>query len=271
MAVLRNYIGLLASLVAAVLLFIQPVEAEPRARLFESIQTPNFRLFVEKNSSEEQAKNLAARSAAMLNETLEELSRVFKFRPEKQVVLRLVSQEEYQRLTGSPDWTSAMYINGVITIPLSKNHTISEKQLQKTIRHEYIHAFIDELSGGNCPAWMDEGLAQLLEGKPNKLLGPALRSWIKHSEALPLAWLRDGFTGLDSAVVPAAYAQSLFAARSLVNTHGFEAVRDYLSLLSKGLLPDEAFHLAFNGQQEHFEERLTPQMKRWAASGNIHP
>lgn len=118
---------------------------------------------------------------------------------------------------------------------------------------------------------MDEGIAQLIEGPPNPVLGPALRRWIAEEEPLPLSWLEGGFTTLDSSVVPAAYAQSLFATRTLVNSSGFAAVRKYLAALKQGWTPQAAFYQAFNQPQADFEQQLGPMIRRWAKSHSPQP
>src|SRR5690606_26447433 len=117
------------------------------------------------------------------------------------VVLRFLPPEEFRRQTGAPEWTSAMYFRDEITIPLTKSTAWERDELDRALRHEYVHAVIAELSEYRCPAWLDEGVAQLLEGQVNPLLGPALRRWIALNPAIPLDWLQNGFTTLDSGYV----------------------------------------------------------------------
>ncbi|OVE80380.1 hypothetical protein BVY02_00285 [bacterium J17] len=164
-----------------------------------------------------------------------------------------------------------MYFRNEITIPLSANKGINPHELERALRHEYVHAVIAELSGHRCPAWLDEGIAQFIEGHANPLLGPALRDWISENHAMPLGWLKDGFTSLNSELVPAAYAQSLFAARSLVNTLGFSAVTKYLKLLKAGVPENRAFKRAFQKSKSDFEDSLTAQIERWARSSREDP
>ena len=242
----------------------------------KTFDTPRFILHLGAKGEQSPAKmpnadQLAFESLEILNDTYDELSRIFQIQPQTKTVLRFLSPSEFQKETGAPSWTSAMFFRGEITVPISKNAPLNFEEIKRALRHEYVHAVIAEISGYSSPAWLDEGIAQLIEGKPNPLLGPALRRWIKHNEAMPLTWLEHGFTGLNSEIVPAAYAQSLFVTRSLINTHGFQKIVYFLTKLSKGSSESEAFKIAFGVSQEAFEDKLTNQIKRWSKSTNMHP
>lgn len=260
--------------------FPLPVKAErpyQRARVSEnltSFSSPRFTLYIggEKPAKERvNANDIAEKSFKILNQTYDELSRIFKTRPTKKVVLRFLPPEEFRRQTGAPEWTSAMYFRNEITIPLTKTTGWDEEELHRALRHEYVHAVVAELSNYKCPAWMDEGIAQLLEGQINPLLGPALRKWIAVNQAIPLDWLHNGFTTLDAAYVPAAYAQSLFAVRKLIQTNGFSSVGTYLQHLQSGKSERRAFHLAFGMKKSLFEQELTREIRRWSHSRIPNP
>ena len=110
-----------------------------------------------------------------------------------------------------------------------------------------------------------------IEGKPNSLLGPSLRKWIKNNDAIPLEDLSNGFTTLERSVVPVANAQSLFVARLLVKEHGYGALKKYLLELRKEATPEEAFYKAFNIEQSEFETFLTSKILAWSNTALEHP
>lgn len=243
---------------------------------YTTYNTPRFTLHIDRSgpvpvSAAPSRERLAEESIKILNKTYEELRRIFNAAPKQQVVLRFLSPKEFQRQTGAPSWTSAMYYRDEITIPLSESTGIDMVELERALRHEYVHAFIAQLSHYRCPAWLDEGIAQLIEGEPNPLLGPALRRWVVFNDPIPLDWLKNGFTTLDSKIVPAAYAESLFATRRIVNTLGFQAIVKYLNLLANGQDEDVAFEKAFERSKREFERELAVQMRLWARSSHEHP
>lgn len=240
------------------------------------VQSPRFILYFGRDTSKYSDKiisqeNLAKYAFNVLDGVYKEYTELFGRSPKRKVTLRFLSPFEFKRYTGAPEWTSAMYFNDEITIPLNPQKGIHVSDLGRAIRHEYAHAVIAELSSGKCPAWLDEGLAQLLEGKINPLLGPALRKWISNNDSMPLSWLENGFTLLDDSIVPAAYAQSLFATRIIIKKYGYEGVSNYLNLLNSGHNDTDAFSKAFNKRQKDFNLELTKSIREWAKSSDYNP
>jgi len=84
--------------------------------------------------------------------------------PRKQIPVRLYSKEDFYRATGSFHWVGGVF-DGQIKIPVNpeegrpgaRRHT-----LIRTLRHEYTHAVVKELSPA-CPNWLNEGIAQYFE------------------------------------------------------------------------------------------------------------
>lgn len=156
--------------------------------------------------------------------------------------LRLLTRAAFRERTGAP-WATAMFSGGQILIPAGPALLEDEQEFKRTIVHEYTHAVVAQLSDYRCPAWLDEGLAQLLEGGERPDLERALRTWLKRRPLIPLAELRSGFLKMPAAEAKVAYAQSFFAARVLIDECGFPAVRRYLAAL-KADQPD-AFEGSF--------------------------
>lgn len=239
-----------------------------------AVETARFTLFF---PSEEQGAGIpldkiTRTTLAVLDDSYEELSQKFRVKPEQKVVFRFLTPEEFRRHTGAPAWTSAMYLRGEVSIPVSKNKRPNPVELRRAIRHEYTHAVVAELSGRRCPAWLDEGLAQMMEGDVNPLLGPALRKWAAvNTDAMPLSWLQNGFMTLEDSIVPAAYAQSLFASRALVNRYGYTGVKQYLTNLRAGLEGPVAFRNAFQISEKEFEKRLGIEISDWAEGSLPNP
>lgn len=266
-------VTLLATLVLLLLAVSPPALV---ADITETFQTPRFILHINHETSEDAQKipadELQRVAFEVLNDTFDELNRILGTAPRNQVVLRFLSPGRFRERTGAPHWTNAMYYRGEIILPISEKNTSRHAvNLKKALRHEYVHALIADVSTSRCPAWLDEGLAQLIEGEPNPTLGPALRRWIEKQPAMPLAWLEDGFLTLQNDLVPAAYAQSLFATRTLVNTHGFPAIRTYLRLLGDGLTDEDAFSRAFGRRKADFEAGLSDQILAWSRSTQPSP
>jgi hypothetical protein len=192
---------------------------------------------------------------------------VFGPLPAFTTTLRLMDEQSFYELTGAPGWTNAMFYRGQIIIPLDGDLDAYEMDnLYRSLRHEYTHAVIHALSKGRCPGWLDEGIAQWIEGEENPALVPALRAWLRDRSPVTLNNLQGGFTVLQSEVVPVAYAQSLFMAQELITDSGFDHIRAYLNNLALGESPSTSFQNAFGVTLSAYEKNSAQKMHKWRES-----
>jgi hypothetical protein len=190
--------------------------------------------------------------------------------PSFSTAVRLMEDSAFYELTGAPTWTNAMFFRGQIIIPLAPHQPVDMENIHRSVHHEYTHAIISALSGGRAPGWLDEGIAQWAEGTPNPALRPALKNWLSRNEPLPLSLLQGGFTKLNPSMVPAAYAQSLVAADTVMQGFGFKKIAHYLKNLRHGIDKRQAFHIAFGVTDQQFEARLGLSLSQWASGEFSH-
>lgn len=258
-------------LAISLLLYVAlPIAAQESAN-YKKLSTPRFILYIEQNelTTDNQGiaeTRLSSLALNLLEQTHREISRILKVTPKEKVILRFLSPEEFRKQTAAPSWTNAMFFRGEITMPFNKSQPLDIAELREALRHEYTHALLAEASGYRIPAWLDEGIAQVIEGKQNPVLAPSLRQLAQTNQAIALKELQNGFTSLDSKIVPAAYAQSLFAAKSIINRYGFKEIANYLKQLKDGKSDETAFLNAFGQSQNAFENQLAQQIKRWSES-----
>lgn len=205
-----------------------------------------------------------------LNKTHEEYTSRFASIPAFSTSIRLMDEHSFYELTGAPAWTNAMFIRGQIVIPISTTQPIDLENLHRSVKHEYTHAIISALSGGRAPGWLDEGLAQLMEGDEHPALRASLKSWLQVNDPVPLSLLQGGFTKLSTPMVPPAYAQSLLASKAIVDTYGFSKIGIYLEALRKGVDKDRAFTIGFGISADVFEQKLAGALKTWGLQHKAH-
>jgi hypothetical protein len=232
--------------------------ARVRMDVLDDLRGPLYRL--------PELKRVRNVAQAYMSEIEAELGRIFRYTPEQRVALRLLSRDQYRDFIGSASWANAVYYNFQITAPLKGVDHKSLRNLRRSLRHEYVHAACAELSASRTPAWIEEGLAQMLEGPVNRALAPAMRKLIEEDGLIPFPLMEDGFTTLEERSVAAAYGQSLFAVRTLVNRFGFSAFREYFLLLRAGRERASAFEEAFGMTQLRFENDLRAQAELWVAN-----
>ena len=210
--------------------------------------------------------DLSEEISSELTNTHRQLTTLFGAVPPFRTAVRLIDEQSFYQLTGAPSWTNAMFFKGEIIIPLSTSEAIDLDNLHRSIKHEYSHAVLSALSGGLIPGWLDEGLAQWLEGEENPALRNTLRSYLTKSDPVPLHFLQGGFTKLTPQMVPAAYAQSLLAVQALLKVYGVEKVGIYLSLLRQQMAKARAFEISFGLTESDFEDRLRSTLRTWAGT-----
>lgn len=163
--------------------------------------------------------------------------------PEARVPVILYTKRDYREVTRSPDWSGGLY-DGKIRLPVGGLTEITP-ELRATLRHEYTHAVVRELTKGACPVWLNEGIAELqgrLEHNPPL---SALGRAVKGGGLLSLRELEGPFTSLDGSKVRLAYEQSYAMVNFIVSRYGWHRVRALLVTLGSGLTVGEAIDREF--------------------------
>jgi len=130
--------------------------------------------FVVKYEGYEQAE-FARATLSALNKVYPNINSDLGFRPKDQITVILYTDEKYRNAVGYPDWSSGIY-DGKIRVRLG-DYTRGTLRLKQILAHEYTHAVIHRITGGNCPIWLNEGLAQLEE--PDSELTPIEKARLK--------------------------------------------------------------------------------------------
>jgi hypothetical protein len=122
------------------------------------------------------------------------------------------------------------------------------------------HSFVAARTGANCPTWLQEGIAQWLEGGDPSREDASLAK-IAGSARLPqLEALEPPFVGLSESQAQVAYASSLSAVAYIVKQYGVDGPRRLIASLAAGLKPAEALPAAiglrYPDLQRAWEQRI---------------
>jgi hypothetical protein len=107
-----------------------------------------------------------------------------------------------------------------------------ESELRRVLRHELTHAIIDQKTKGNCPHWLQEGIAQFLDGTDVR----ATEAWLRRQTTplTPLFRIEGPFRDRDLASREAAYRESASAVSFLVSRIGRNGLLFLIQRLGEG-------------------------------------
>jgi len=182
--------------------------------------------------------------------------------PKDPITVILYTQEEYRDVAGYPDWSGGAY-DGKIRVRLG-DYLKGEEQLTKIITHEYTHAVIYQITKGNCPYWLNEGLAQFQEpgifiSKKEERL---LKKLLEEDKLIALSFLnRKGFSG-NLPAIKLSYIQSKSLTEYFMERFYLRRVKAVLKLLGEKKSIAEAIKSECDISLEDFEKDWKHWLKR---------
>jgi hypothetical protein len=130
-------------------------------------------------------------------------------------------------------------------------------EMARVLKHELAHSFINQASGGRCPQWLNEGVAQLVEGRTFTTRGMRLARLYKGGNAIPLKQLEKSFLSFSQTQAVLAYDESLAAAAFIRDTYGMSDIRRILEHLSQGGSAEDALRDVIRLDYPQFEEEFS--------------
>ena len=154
--------------------------------------------------------------------------------PKYKIVVLVYSAESFRALREEvPDWVGGQF-DGKIRVPLPSAR-MDQTTVRQILFHEYTHALVHDLTSGQCPTWLNEGLAEY-EGRTQHS-PPLQRLKAAHDsqQLIPLGELSEHFSTTRSADdVSVAYEQSYSLAAWLITRYGFWRIRLLLKAVATG-------------------------------------
>jgi hypothetical protein len=129
-------------------------------------------------------------------------------------------------------------------------------ELARVLKHELAHSFITQLSGGRCPPWLHEGIAQFLEPKTLGGDGHQLSLLYKAQREIPLNALEGSFQNFSGGQAYVAYAESLAAVSYINDSYGMSDVQRILQRISQGSSTEAALRATIHSDYGQFETDL---------------
>jgi hypothetical protein len=176
------------------------------------------------------------------------LARTLGYDPRLEIPVILYPRQTFRSVSSSPEWAGATYshFDGRIRIgtrDLSAGFVPLD--LERTLTHEVVHAFVDWRTRGRAPGDVNEGLAQYLSGKR---LGYRL--------AAERSVVRDG-----QMTVRDYYDSALSFVEYLLDRYGQSTMNDLLKRMGELGNVDEAFRRAYGQGYSEMREEWIRQLE----------
>jgi len=166
-----------------------------------------------------------------LESEYDELARELGIAPKNSIPVVLYTGKAFFDVTQAPSWTGAVN-DGKLRIPVQGMSSVTP-DLARVLKHELAHSFINQLSAGRCPQWLNEGLAQVAE--PKQLSnGSRLADLFRGQHEIPLNTLEGNFMRFSPMEAQLAYDESLAAVQYINETYGMSDLQSILQRLGEG-------------------------------------
>src|SRR5216684_662098 len=191
---------------------------------------------------------------AALESDYDDLVRDLGTPPRDNILVTLYTEQAFFDVTRAPSWTGAIN-DGKLRIPVNGLSSMTP-ELAHVLKHELAHSFITKLSGGRCPMWLHEGIAQFVEPRSLGSDGRQLARLFQSQHNLPLNGLEGSFMRFSGAEAYVAYAESLAAVSYIRDAYGMGDIQRLLQLLSQGSSTEAALRATIHSDYGQLESEV---------------
>jgi len=160
------------------------------------------------------------------------------YSPPESIGVILYTQQAFQDITQAPGWVGALN-DGRIRVPV-QGLTSVDGELSRVLKHELTHSFVGQKTHGRAPTWIQEGLAQWMEGRRSSDNASALAQIYADGHPAPLARLEGSWMGFGGDAARYAYAWALANVEYIVQTGGMGDMERILDRIGEGMSTEAA-------------------------------
>ena len=191
-----------------------------------------------------------------------QLERDLEVSPRQSITVILYTNQAFRDVTQAPEWADALF-DGKMRIPVEGLSGVTP-EMASVLKHEMTHSFVQFRSRGRCPVWLQEGLAQVEEGRTSVGFAPRMLEMWRANKTRGLPALEEPFRGLPPEAVRFAYQISLASVEMLRHRYGMPDLGRLLDRLSAGDSPEAALRATLHLSYSEMEQELAEYLQRKA-------
>ena len=223
---------------------------------FSQHESNHFNLHFEGNATSESFRRDLL---ATLDSDYDDLVRDLGYSPRNNIAVTLYTQQAFFDVTQAPSWSGAIN-DGKLRIPISGVASVTP-ELARVLKHELTHSFVSQMSSNRCPTWLNEGIAQIEEGKSSVPYGRQLAKIFATGDEIPFNMLEGSFMSFSGPVATAAYAESLAATEYIRDAYGMSEITRILERLSQGSSSEAALRAAVHCDYRQLRDEMARTLK----------
>ena len=180
------------------------------------------------------------------------------YTPPDSIGVILYTQEAFADITKAPGWVGALN-DGRIRVPVQGLAGV-DQELSRVLKHELTHSFVQQKTHGHAPTWIQEGLAQWMEGQRSGENASVMAQIFSEGHAAPLSRLEGSWMGMGGDAARYAYAWALANIEYIVQANGMGDIGRILDRIGAGMATEaalkEVLHSDYNDVMQSSAEYL---------------
>lgn len=182
------------------------------------------------------------------------------YTPPDPIGVVLYTQNAFADITRAPAWVGALN-DGRIRVPVQGLSGVSP-ELSRVLKHELTHSFLTQRTHGRCPVWINEGLAQWMEGRRSEESAAVLIQIYEAKEFTSLSALEGSWMRLPDDAAAYAYAWSLANVEWIVQTGGMTDITRILDRIARGSSAEAAVREVLHGDYGDVMQSTAKYLRR---------
>jgi tetratricopeptide (TPR) repeat protein len=182
------------------------------------------------------------------------------YSPPDSIGVILYTQEAFADITKAPGWVGALN-DGRIRVPV-QGLTGVDQELSRVLKHELTHSFVGQKTHGRAPTWIQEGLAQWMEGQRSVENAAVLAQIHGDGHAAPLAKLEGSWMAMSGDNARYAYAWALANIEYIVQANGMGDVERILDRIGAGMDTEAALKEVLHGGYDDLMQSTADYLRK---------
>jgi tetratricopeptide (TPR) repeat protein len=206
------------------------------------------------------APDLARGILRALEDDFRDLESQLDYTPPEPIGVILYTEQAFADITRAPNWAGALN-DGRIRVPVQGLTSVTP-DLARVLKHELTHSFAGQKSHGRAPTWLQEGIAQWMEGRRSSSVAATLVDAASQDAMPRLQTLEGSWLGLPGNSAGLAYAWSLAVVESIIQAGSVSDISRLLDRIVASPSIEAALRDTLHSDYSDLEQQTVAYLKR---------